>query len=195
MAEPDFLTETLRQAQRLGFFGGGPIEAAIDHATHFVAAIGPLAPGARIIDLGSGGGLPGLVVADCYRDSIVVLLDRRQKRTDFLERAVARLGFAHVAVWCADASSVAAEVSSGRMPPFDVVTARGFGPPAATLRLAVRCVGAGGRVVISEPPTGDRWDAGLLDEVGVDSHRHEAVRSFTRRTVEGEERRPGGLLK
>ena len=85
----DELTETLRTAQRLGFFGAAPIEVGdraragrtsprSDHST----------PGSRLADLGSGGGLPGLVLAAAYRDVDVVLIDRRQKRTDFLERAV-----------------------------------------------------------------------------------------------------------
>lgn len=181
MAEPDLLTETLREAQRFGFFGDRPIEEAIEHARQYVAAIGHVAAGTRLIDLGSGGGLPGLVIADHDRDATVVLLDRRQKRTDFLERAVARLGFVHVEVWCADASRVAGAVASGATRPFDVVTARGFGPPEATLRLAVRCLAPGGRVIISEPPTGDRWDASLLAELGLDSHRHGSVRTFARR--------------
>lgn len=81
------LTETLRDAQRLGFFGAAPIENTIDHARTYVTALGELPTGCRIIDLGSGGGLPGLVVAAAYPESRITLIDRREKRTDFLRRA------------------------------------------------------------------------------------------------------------
>ena len=88
--------ETLRQAQRFGFLGARPVEQAAAHSLGFVDAIGDLAPGARLIDIGSGGGLPGLVLADAFPGGQITLVDRRQKRTDFLARAVSRLGLDHV---------------------------------------------------------------------------------------------------
>lgn len=172
------LIETLREAQRFGFFGDRDVAESIEHSRSFVAAIGPLPPGARILDLGSGGGLPGLILADAFPDAAVVLLDRRQKRTDFLERAVRRLDWSHVSVRTADIRVVVDEVTSGMLDAFDVVTARGFGPPAFTLRSANSVCGPLGRIVISEPPSGDRWEDGLLAELGLRSRRVGAVRVF-----------------
>ena len=176
----DDLVETLRQAQRFGFFGARPIEDAIDHAHSFVRAVGEAPAGTRLLDLGSGGGLPGLVLAAEFPEADVVLLDRRQKRTDFLERAVQRLGFDHVRVWCRDAEDVVREIGVGSIPAFDVVTARGFGPPETTVRTAVGCLGTIGRIVISEPPSGDRWSPRLLDELGLEVQRRGAVVVFER---------------
>lgn len=177
----DPLTETLRQAQRFGFFGDRPIDEAIAHARGFVDAIGSLAPGSRLIDLGSGGGLPGLVLAEAHREVAITLLDRRQKRTDFLELATRRLGFKHVRVRCADVADVIREVAADPASAFDVVTARGFGPPEFTLRSARALVADGGRIAISEPPTtGNRWDPGLLAELGLVAGPHRPVRVFVR---------------
>ena len=50
---------------------------------------------------------------------------------------------------------------------FDAVVARGFGPPDMTLALASQLIRTTGRVVISEPPSGDRWTPDLLAELGV----------------------------
>ena len=62
-----------------------------------------------------------------------------------------------------DRVSVAAmdvdEFTVDRLHTFDAAVARGFGPPNETLACAVRLVRPGGRIVISEPPVGDRWDA------------------------------------
>lgn len=186
MMNPELL-ETLREAQRFGFFGSRPIEEAVAHSHAFVAALAGLQPGSRIVDLGSGGGLPGLVVAEAFRDCSILLIDRRQKRTDQLARAVRRLGFDHVVVRCGDVADLVRDVRAGaRMPAgeairsFDAVTARGFGPPATTLRFACELVSPGGRIVISEPPSGDRWPLELLAELGLSSHRQGAVRVFTR---------------
>jgi 16S rRNA (guanine527-N7)-methyltransferase len=173
--------ETLRLSQRFGFLGARPVEEAAEHAMGFAAALGELPSGARLIDLGSGGGLPGLVLADAYPDCSIVLVDRRQKRTDFLARAASRLGHGNVDVRCADAARVAASVEQGHEQPFDAVTARGFGPPEVTLRLARRLVADGGRIVISEPPEGERWDPELLAELGLDGERVGSVRRFQAR--------------
>lgn len=173
------LIETLRQAQRFGFFGDRDVVDAAEHAAGFVAAIGALPPGARVVDLGSGGGLPGLVLADAYPDAEIVLIDRRQKRTDFLQLAVRRLGWEHVTVRCDDVERLADEVIAGTAPPFDVVTARGFGPPTTTLRLASALRAPHGRIVISEPPgTGDRWDESVVAELRLASERTGPVRVF-----------------
>lgn len=161
------LLETLRDAQRFGFFGGRPVEQAAEHARGFVDALGHLDAGTRIVDLGSGGGLPGLVLAEAYPDAEITLIDRREKRTDFLRRAVIRLGYDQVEVISADVSVLTADVGAGARSPFDIATARGFGPPASTLATACGLIGPTGRIVMSEPPSGDRWDADVMQELGV----------------------------
>ena len=181
---PDLL-ETLRQAQRFGFFGARPMEEAVGHSASFVAALATSGPLDSIIDLGSGGGLPGLVIADSYRDTPVVLTDRREKRTDFLERAVSRLGFQHVSVFAGDVEAICRRVESGGLAPFSAVTARGFGPPETTLRFARRLMSASGLVVISEPPTGNRWDDALLDDLELTSVLLGQVRFFQRTREHG----------
>jgi 16S rRNA (guanine527-N7)-methyltransferase len=171
------LTDTLRLAQRVGFFGERPIPDVIEHARCFVDALEGVT--GTVADLGSGGGVPGLVIAVDRPDLEVVLVDRRQKRTDFLLRAVARLGYEHrVTVRCDDVERMAASAATV----FDAVTARGFGPPASTLRLGERLVAPGGPIVISEPPSGDRWDPGLLDELVLVHERRPGVAVFRRRT-------------
>jgi len=172
------LIETLRDAQRFGFFGDRPIEEAVEHSMSFVRAIGTVPPDTRIIDLGSGGGLPGLVIGSEFPEASILLVDRRRKRTDFLERAVARLRWAHVKVLAADVHDIIREVDTGGRPPFDIATARGFGPPEVTLRSGTALVRSGGSVIISEPPVPDRWPAQLLHELGVRRVDHGSVSVF-----------------
>lgn len=154
------LSEALGESQRLGLLGNRPIDEVIDHARSFVVALEGVS--GTVLDLGSGGGVPGLVIAHDRPDLSVTLLDRRMKRTDLLQRMTRALGWAdRVSVLAADAERVAVEV------PFDAVVARGFGPPASTLRAAVRFVAPGGLIVVSEPPSGDRWPPALLADLAV----------------------------
>jgi 16S rRNA (guanine527-N7)-methyltransferase len=170
--------EALRESQRLGFLGSRPVEQAAEHAAWFANALGPLPDAARLIDLGSGGGLPGLVLAELLPCCSITLVDRRQKRTDFLRRVVRRLGHEHVEVREADVAVVARNIEAGVEPRFDAVTARGFGPADTTLRLARRLIRECGAIVISEPPHGERWDHGLLQKLGLEDRRVGPVRVF-----------------
>ncbi len=177
MAGSPTVVDVLRSAQQLGMLGARPIDQAVEHSRGFVDALAPFE--GRLVDLGSGGGLPGLVLAEAFPTSSILLIDRREKRTDFLRRAVRSLGWEHVEVRCADVDQLVRSVVRGQEPPFDAVTARGFGPPAVTLRWSAKLIAPGGRIVISEPPLGDRWPPELLAELGLRGERAGAVRRFS----------------
>jgi 16S rRNA (guanine527-N7)-methyltransferase len=164
------LEAVLADAQRLGMLGSRPIPEVIRHAQGFVEALDDEA--VRVIDLGSGGGVPGLVIAVARPRVHLTMVDRRQKRTDFLERAVARLGLGdRVQVWCRDVQDIARAVKAGDegYQPWQVAVSRGFGPPERTVKLARALVVPGGHIVISEPPPDreDRWGAERLAALGV----------------------------
>jgi 16S rRNA (guanine527-N7)-methyltransferase len=145
------LREALASSQRLGMLGARPIEEVIVHATAFTGALVDVE--GLVVDLGSGGGVPGLVVATDRPDLTLLLVDRRTSRTDHLARLVRRLGLEdRVTVLCGDALTLALPA------PASAVVARGFGSPELTARAAGRLLTAGGILVVSEPPDGpDRW--------------------------------------
>ncbi len=162
------LRAVLSESQRLGFLGERNVDEVIAHARGFLTALDADGAAAlRVVDLGSGGGVPGLVIAYDQPRWQLTLVDRRAKRTDFLARVVSRLGWSQrVTVRCADVTEVI-RTDGGS---FDAAVARGFGPPATTLAVARRLVTDGGRIVISEPPAGARWDDAGLRADGVRHH-------------------------
>ena len=83
----DEVLDVLAESQRLGFLGGRPIDEVVEHARSFVDALDGVT--GTVIDIGAGGGVPGLVVAHDRPDLRLTMVDRRAKRTDFLQRMVA----------------------------------------------------------------------------------------------------------
>jgi len=165
-AEP--LHAPLERARRLGFLGPGPIEAQITHARGFLVAEAALAmTPARVADLGTGGGVPGLVLAGCWPGAHVVLVESRAKRAEHLADAVAELGWeGRVEIAHERAEQAAHDLRYREQ--FNVVTARGFAAPAPTAEIAAGFVRVGGVLVVSEPPEADptRWPVEPLHALG-----------------------------
>lgn len=161
----DALVEVLARAQRLGTLGDRPIDEVIDHARQFVTGLAEVT--GRVLDMGTGAGVPGLVIAMDRPDLQLVLVDRRATRMDELSRAVISLGLTdRVMVMTADVDALARDESFAGQ--FDAVVSRGFGPPEVTLRAARPFLKNGGRFVVSEPPSHDpqRWPESVLQELG-----------------------------
>ena len=78
------------EAQKIGALGSAPLSEIIEHAATFAEA---LPDGVTsCVDLGSGAGVPGLVIAIIRPEIQMTLIDRRAKRTDTLQRSVLSLG-------------------------------------------------------------------------------------------------------
>jgi 16S rRNA (guanine527-N7)-methyltransferase len=137
----------------------------VAHAEGFLP---PLVSAQRALDLGSGGGVPGLVIAAARPNVELVLLDASERRTDWLRRAVIRLGWAdRVRVVTARAEELARDGAwRGSQ---DAVVARSFAPPLVTAECAAGFLRVGGVLVVSEPPAAgaDRWPAPALDQLGL----------------------------
>jgi 16S rRNA (guanine527-N7)-methyltransferase len=185
------LVAALAESQRLGMLGDRPVADVIEHAGAFVLALAEVT--GTVVDLGSGGGVPGLVIARARPDLRLILVDRRSSRTDHLQRLVARLHMAdRIEVLTVDATTLG-ERRGGIA---DAVVSRGFGAPPTTLRAAAPLVRAGGLVVVSEPPRPKlgRWPLELLDQLGLvaTAHADRRVVVFRRPDLAQPEAGPGG---
>ncbi|MBO9522277.1 MAG: 16S rRNA (guanine(527)-N(7))-methyltransferase RsmG [Nocardioidaceae bacterium] len=98
----------------------------------------PIAQGATVCDIGSGAGLPGLVMAIRRPDLQVTLVEPLLRRTTFLDETVSSLGLDNVTVVRARAEERHGTVT------FDVVTARAVAPLDKLSRWALPLVRTGG---------------------------------------------------
>jgi len=106
------------------------------------AAVARLVPvPCSLVDLGSGAGLPGIVLALLLPDADVTLLEPTLRRTIFLEECVADLGLGNAKIWRARAEQAAGTLAA------DVVTARAVAPLDQLAALALGLLKPGGIVL------------------------------------------------
>lgn len=166
------LVEILERSRTLGLLGPMPIVAQIDHTMGFAAAVEASLgrTPTTVVDLGSGGGVPGLVIARHWGLAAVTLLDSSDRRVEFLQEAVVTLDLGdRVTVVHDRAESFGRQ--PGRRECFEVVTARSFAAPAPTAESAAPLLRVGGVLVVSEPPTSDagrRWPGEGVAPLGLE---------------------------
>jgi 16S rRNA (guanine527-N7)-methyltransferase len=105
-----------------------PSEAWTRHCLDALTLVAHIPPSARVVDIGSGGGVPGIPLAIVRRDLRITLVESTQKKARFLSDAARVLGLTNVTVRAERAEAL----SNGPLrETADVVTAR------AVARIAV----------------------------------------------------------
>jgi len=169
------LLETLERARSAGFLGPGPVEAHIRHAEGFAAAVeGALGrEPANFADLGTGGGVPGLVLGMRWTRAHGIFVDSGQRRCAWLREAVLELDLEYRIDVMEDRAEAIGRPGEWREQ-YEAVTARSFAGPAVTAEIAAGLVQIGGVLVVSEPPAADnlRWPADGLRDLGFDAAEH-----------------------
>ena len=164
----DTLRPVFERHQMAGAVGPGDVDVHMRHAAGFAEIMREVDEG-LVVDLGSGGGLPGLVLAALWPGAEVLLVESRGRRVGLLERAVAELGWAGRVQVRGERAELVARDPAVRGRAVGVV-ARSFGPPAVVAECGAPFLIRGGLLVVSEPPeTGTaRWpEGGVLEQLGL----------------------------
>lgn len=143
----------LREAERL-------LDVLIVESLDFLQ--GDLLPRTgRLLDLGSGAGVPGITLAICAPYLRLTLLDRAQKKITFVQRVVAQLQLPNCHI-----VALSAEALARRLLPeerFEAAVARGVGSVAHLLSLAAPLLQPGGLLLLRKPlPTSELQEAAPL---------------------------------
>ena len=137
-----FTADLARYGEELGLIG--PLEVERLWSRHVVnsALVAPLLRAGRVGDVGSGAGLPGLVLAIARPDAHLVLIEPMERRTDWLAAESDRLGLANVTVIRGRAEEVTPE------PLLDQVTARAVSALGKLVPLCIPLLAPGGELLL-----------------------------------------------
>lgn len=151
-----------------------PAEAWTRHVADsltLLPALAQLSAGSRVIDVGSGGGLPGLPLAIVLPHLRFTLLDSTGKKAEFVRRAAAALGLSNVEVIADRAERLAHDRGAravegragGHREAYDAVIARAVGRLPTLLELTVPFAKVGAPLLLIK---GEQADAEVAEAKG-----------------------------
>lgn len=161
-----YVEAVLAENERINLTGAKSLGAALDtlalDALPVARALEEGASPAVCVDLGTGNGLPGVVAALRWPKSRVVLVERRAKKAQAVERCLAAVAVPHaVVVACDGRELVRARPDLAKR--VDLVMVRAVGEIAPTTKEAAPWLARGGRIVHWKPGalSAEEREAGL----------------------------------
>jgi 16S rRNA (guanine527-N7)-methyltransferase len=118
-----------------------PMQMVTHHLLDSLAAVPAFANAHNVLDVGSGGGLPGIVLAIVRPDMKVSMIDTVHKKTAFLTQVKAELSLTNVTVYTARVEQL--QVSDK----FDVITSRAFADLSDFVNWSCHLLADGGRYI------------------------------------------------
>jgi 16S rRNA (guanine527-N7)-methyltransferase len=118
-----------------------PMQMMTLHLLDTLAAVPAFEGAQNVLDVGAGGGLPGVVLAIARPDMRVSMIDTVHKKTAFLTQVKAELGLANVTVYTKKVQEL--EVRQ----PFDVITSRAFADLSDFVNWSGHLLADGGRFI------------------------------------------------
>lgn len=122
----------------------GPLETPRIWSRHIVncaALLAYLPNRGTVIDVGSGAGLPGIVIAAARPDLDVTLIEAMEKRCQWLAEVSDEIGLDNVQIINARSDELGKKVRA------DVVTARAVAPMDKLIRITSKLIAPGGRLL------------------------------------------------
>jgi len=154
-----------------------PMEMMTLHVLDSLAAVAAFEGVRNVLDVGAGGGLPGMVLAISRPDMKVSMIDTVHKKTAFLTQVKAELELRNVTVYTKKVQDLQVKT------PFDVITSRAFADLSDFVNWSGHLLAEGGRFIALKgtAPAEERerlpapWavsELRALQVPGLDAERH-----------------------
>lgn len=122
-------------------------------------------PRTRVLDIGTGAGLPGIPLAILYPDVEMTLVEPRQKRVTFMRIATTRLGLDHIDI-------VPERIENIDLEPHDWLISKAFRAPTEWIEIAAPHLADGGHIVCLHATDATEGLRARADELSLDEVAH-----------------------
>ncbi len=154
-----------------------PMEMMTLHVLDSLAAVPAFKDAQNVLDVGAGGGLPGVVLAIARPEMKVSMIDIVHKKTAFLNQVKAELELSNVTVYTKKVQELQVKT------PYDVITSRAFADLSDFVNWSGHLLAEGGRFIALKgtAPAEERerlpdpWKVNELQPLqvpGLDAQRH-----------------------
>jgi len=154
-----------------------PLEMVKLHLLDSLSAVPAFKDARNVLDVGAGGGLPGMVLAISRPDMKVSMIDTVHKKTAFLNQVKAELGLSNVTVYTKKVQELEVKTK------FDVITSRAFADLSDFVNWSGHLLQEGGQYIALKgtAPAEERerlpapWKVQKLEPLavpGLDAERH-----------------------
>jgi len=145
----EYASMILKSNKRFNLTGNQNLEQILEDL--IIGSLDPLpelniAPGSSFIDIGTGGGIPGIPAGIFLPEAKGLLVDSNMKKTDFIREAAATLGLDNIKVICSRIEDLGREKDFREK--FDLLLSRGLAAPYMSLELGAPFIKKGGRIYI-----------------------------------------------
>lgn len=127
-----------------------PSDIAIKHFLDAISAAEQVGDAARILDVGSGAGFPGLPLKIMRPASHLTVIDSSRKKINFIRHVIRQLGLDQARALQTRIEDFAADAS--RSSPFDVIVSRAFTNAASLTRLTMPFIENAGVLLVWKGP-------------------------------------------
>jgi 16S rRNA (guanine527-N7)-methyltransferase len=163
-----------------------PAQMVVQHLLDALAAVPAFYDAHNVLDVGAGGGLPGIVLAIARPQMAVSLIDTVHKKTAFLTQVKAELGLSNVTVYTMRVEELTVAQ------PFDVITSRAFADLSDFVNWSGHLLAGGGRFIalkgVAPPEERERlpspWQVSELRPLRVPGLNAERHLVFIKKTAE-----------
>lgn len=179
VTDPDWerLDAAWEPARAAGVLGSVSVENLRAHAAGFVPAACGVLDEAVCVDVGTGAGVPGVILALLHPTSRWLLVDASERRCNIVRRVAHELGLSDRVIVRHERGEDVAHDPTIRGTA-DLAVARLLGPPAETVELLLPLVGPDGVAVVSIDATDPEWSAASERPDFATVHRREDTGDF-----------------
>ena len=136
----EYLQLIIEENKKVNILGtSDPEQIIIKHILDSATAIPSFGKNKTILDIGSGGGFPGIVLSILSQNTLI-LLESKKKKADFLTQAISSLSLKNITVQNVNINEL--------KKPTDIITSRAFSSISKLIKLTTKCQKKGTRFLL-----------------------------------------------